>query len=247
MTYDPDQPRDDQGQWSSGGGGSSPVRPNHMLPSFPKITSQSQSAQHLKMLQGTMVDPPQSEINALSQYQLGSRTLNNDLRNGTEEGVQAEKIRDAIDRQTGLDSDMIVYRGIPASALFTGLEKDEDIWDNTEARITTVEDVPMAELEDAVAARVQKFVGAELVDKAFFSTTFDRTVAADVGQVVLQITLPQGTKGVYLNDILRDDNGESNDYEHEQEFLLKDKSRIRINGVYRVENQGRIYLKAELI
>ncbi len=104
--------------------------------------------------------------------------------------------------------------------------------------------MPLRAIEGLSNGDPQSLVGAELGDKGFCSTTLDSKVAEEMyglAEVVVEISLPKGTKGAYLGEGVRDDS-----VEDQKEFLLPRGSKFKISKVEESKTGG-YKLTAELV
>ena len=87
--------------------------------------------------------------------------------------------------------------------------------------------------------------GSEFTDDGFVSTSTTQSTAErfawNRGEgVVMEITLPKGTQGLYINALT------DHDYDEETEFLLGTGNRFKVNEVKMIE-KGKYTVKAELL
>ena len=193
--YDPNQPRDEDGKFGEGGGGGGKEDEDGGSNTDDLVEAELKIEDH----QQTYLDRmSETKVEAIDTYTAGGHAeINKILRGGPppppelddEERelveVRTERIISAIERAPGIPEEITVYRGANLKSL--GVKGDE--WES--------------------------LVGKELYDEGIISTSFDRQQAADFAsgnEVLLQIRVPAGTKGLAL--------GQISNFPQEREFLL---------------------------
>jgi SPP1 gp7 family putative phage head morphogenesis protein len=167
------------------------------------------------------------ELEAARYYQgSGHKGINKYLRTGKGAG-QSDKWYDDWIKQ--LDDAMVKTKPLPkAITVYRGLRANEFVGDDD---------------LDAIKEALTDMVGEEFIDLGFGSTSIDMTQAAGFGghsmnKITFTITLPKGTKGMWMNGIMPD-----SAHADEAEFLLPRKSKFKVLSVKRGNNGYQIKLE----
>ena len=235
--YNPSQPRDEQGQWSSGGGsggGNDPVGSPPASDAAPAQESGAGERSEPKRLTSSKAIteyakqhfPSGDKYSADEQAGIikyagsGYSTINNGLRrnDGDIEKVQQKKAVAALDKamQRGaVPEDTVVYRGVKTQAMVSKLK-----------------------------------VGDEFQDHGFVSTSLHKKVGEKFGkEAVIEITVPKGAKAIAFDSVF------TGGHMGEHELLLPRGSKFKVTDVSRRKGplehvggkKGKWVVKMELV
>lgn len=228
LKYDPDQPRDGDGQWSeTGAGGLGALHVGGRRVSqdalrralemgggvssepagYSDLTEQT-GDQLVQTFKPVTPDLDTSEKRALKNYVSSSTDINKKLRTGEALTPSEKRTIAALDNslaKSKLPKDVVLYRGIR----YGGSRYDQVV-------------------ADIKAKRLKP--GALITDTGFTSTTLDKKIADtnfSQGGILFKINGKRGAKGLYVDAGL----GGGSDYANEQEFLIPRNSRFKITGI----------------
>lgn len=245
--YDDSQPRDDSGEWSSGGGGGGgsqdkqpdkkpkekpKKKPKPEQPSQEKPEEDNRQYREFGQYPETLVasayqpgapKPTDQQHEAMEYYRdiSGNAQLNVSLRKGeplSPETAAHAKELDGLLGQSKIEHDSMLYRGIAPH--------------NPQAQIFR-EQITSGQLK----------AGSVLSDKGYASTTLDAGIAngkfAEDGGVVFKIKAKKGSEGLYMNTASDKFTGGRYDgeFRDEKEVLLPRNSQYRIGKVEKNGNQ----------
>lgn len=166
-------------------------------------------------------DISNSELSAAELYTGSSyANWNDSLR--TKDGKGWEVNTDNLDNALSkfeLKENIVTYRGLGRGAL-------ENMFGSAAPDIKTINDMK----------------GSIISDKAFFSTSIDRSVAGSFTGpgYILKINVPKGKgRGAYVDPISK--------YSGEREFLMPRNTNLKITGVYQDSNDGYTYITADYV
>lgn len=166
-------------------------------------------------------DISNSELSAAELYTGSSYAdWNDSLR--TKDGKGWEVNTDNLDNALSkfeLKENIVTYRGLGRGALKAMFGSDAP-------DIKTINDMK----------------GSIISDKAFLSTSIDRSVAEDFSglRYILKINVPKGKgRGAYVDPISM--------HSGEREFLMPRNTNLKISGVYRDSNDGNTYINVDYV
>lgn len=214
--YDADQPREDDGKFGEGGGGTKPNDDSpeeYDTPDDETIMTQRDPVEVEALIEGEQqayVDRlSQAKIEALDSYTAGGHEdMNKILRGGPppppkldrEEfervEIETDRVLAAIQKAPGLKEEVTVYRGANLKSL--GIKNEQSL---------------------------ESLVGKDVFDDGIVSTSFDANLASDFAsgnEVLFEIKVPAGVRGLAV--------GQLSNFGSEREFLLGPGG-FRVTGV----------------